>query len=405
MKKIFNNILLAGVALALTTSCDSDRDNNPTLLSEPSAIELNVITDSAEVIDLQTSESLHLSWSRPVVATSNAPLVVQYQVAVATSPSFSVVYDATAEDNSSADYQLLADVYTSCEADLDAADVNRAIEELNGWTAEDVPDFQTVYFKVFGAVRNADNAVLSATESNVVSHQFIPYYMELANLEPEIWYLTGSCIGNASWGNDVPTGCFPMQTDVSEIYDPATGHGNIFWVGYLTPDGFKLRGATDDGWATQWGQGDAFGSFVKNDGGSSNIAVPEAGVYKVTLNTATDELSVTEYSGTVHTFSGIAIAGTINDWTDTEMLPVHTYAGAENHDWYIELTLSADDEVKFKEVGSWDYNKGSNPITYSAGFYGYGETGGANIVVPADGTYLIIFNDITGFYRFIQTDI
>ena len=404
MKKIINHILLASVALALTTSCESDHDNNPILLSEPSAIELNPFTDSEQAIDLQTSESINLSWSRPVVATSHAPLVVQYQVAVATSPSFSVVYDATAENNSSADYQLLADVYTNCDVAVDAAAINRAIEELNGWTAEDIPALQTVYFKVFGAVRNADNAVLSATESNVITQSVIPYYVELANVEPEIWYLTGSCIGDASWSSDVPTGCFPMQTDASEIYDPATGHGNIFWVGYLTPDGFKLRGATNDGWATQWGQGDAFGSFVKNDGNSANIAVPEAGIYKVTLNTATDELSIAAYSGTAHTLSGIAIAGTINDWTDTEMLPVHTYAGAENHDWYIELTLNAEDEVKFKEVGSWDYNKGSNPITYSEGFYGYGETGGANIVVPADGTYLIVFNDITGFYRFIQTD-
>lgn len=401
MKKIFNSILLAGVVLAFTASCDSDRDNNPTLISSPGAIVLNTPAYSAENVDLYHSESLNLTWSQPQLTTSNAPMVMSYQVAVATSSTFSVAYDAAADDNSGADYTLLPTVYHNCFAAVSAEDINRAIEELNGWTSADVPSTTTVYFKVFGDVKDSDGGVHSSAQSNVVAAQVVPYYIELSAADPEIWYLTGSCVGDGSWGADVPTGCLPMQTDLAEVYDAKTGQGNIYWVGYLTSAGFKLRGATDDGWASQWGQGDAFGSFVKNDGGSANISVPVDGIYKVTLNTATDKLTVEEYGETPKVFSGMEISGSINDWGDTDMSPVHTYAGAENHEWYLEIALNEGDEVKFKEPGSWDYNRGSSPIQYAGGFYGYGEQGGANIIVPASGTYMIVFNDITGFYRFI----
>ena len=49
------------------------------------------------------------------------------------------------------------------------------------------------------------------------------------------------------------------------------------------------------------------------------------------------------------------------------MKPVHTYDGAENHDWMIIKDMKEKDEIKFKQLGTWDFNKGGSFITYSKG--------------------------------------
>ena len=96
----------------------------------------------------------------------------------------------------------------------------------------------------------------------------------------------------------------------------------------------------------------------------------------------------------------MAISGSFNEWGDTDMTPCST--GWENHDWYITYSFAAGDEVKIKQAGSWDFNKGGSFINYGEGMYVYGVGGGANLVFEEGGTYLIIFNDITGYIRFIK---
>ena len=83
------------------------------------------------------------------------------------------------------------------------------------------------------------------------------------------------------------------------------------------------------------------------------------------------------------------------------MTPCST--GWENHDWYIKYNLAAGDKIKFKDnTSSWDYNRGGTFINREDGMYGYGTQGGADLVIDEGGEYLIFFNDITGYYRFIK---
>ena len=96
----------------------------------------------------------------------------------------------------------------------------------------------------------------------------------------------------------------------------------------------------------------------------------------------------------------MAISGSFNDWGDTPMTPCSS--GWENHDWYISTDLSAGDEIKIKQADSWDYNKGGSFINDSDGMYVYGVSGGSNLKIAEGGKYLIIFNDITGYIRFIK---
>jgi hypothetical protein len=96
----------------------------------------------------------------------------------------------------------------------------------------------------------------------------------------------------------------------------------------------------------------------------------------------------------------MAISGSFNGWSDTPMTACST--GWENHDWYITYDFAAGDEVKIKQANSWDFNKGGAFVDYSEGMYVYGVGNGPNLVIPEAGKYMIIFNDITGYIRFIK---
>lgn len=85
------------------------------------------------------------------------------------------------------------------------------------------------------------------------------------------------------------------------------------------------------------------------------------------------------------------------------MTPVHAAAGENNHDWYVEMTFDAGAEVKFYDGVDWtSFNIGGTLNKLSDGGYGYGSSSGGNIKIEEAGTYIVIMNDITGYYRFIK---
>ena len=400
-------MLLGGVAF--WTSCSNDRDSNPTF-KQPETFVLNETNWRGSIFALETTtDSLILSWSQPAYTVENAPLVVTYTVDFSPKGTFTQAYNEAAEDNTGADY-VSFDAMTDCSVKLAAADLNKWIQTVCGYMSDDdIPASQRVSFRVRAAVQDATGAELNPITSNIVNISVLPYFMLLKAADPEIWYLLGSDIADGSWGEVIGEKCIPMQTMEDVTYSAATGQGKVQWIGYLAGNGFKLRGSLDDGWATQWGQGASFGEFVKNDGGSGNITVPTAGVYQITLYTdpalaakdGKNELNIEPYEGSAPVFGGMAIAGSFNGWSDAAMNPCST--GWENHDWYVEQTFAAGDEVKIKQAGSWDYNRGGKFVEYGDGYYAYGVQNGDNFFIPEPGgTYLILFNDITGYVRFIK---
>ena len=412
MKTIFKStILLAVAGLSLFTSCKDDRESNPTL-AQPTTFVLNEPSING-IIDLEkTSAPIVLTWSQPTPYNDyNAPVVPTYWIELSPTGQFNQAFDADAEDNTGADYFVLNETFNNGKnAEINANNLNTTMMQMLGWTEATIPAAQPLYVRVKSALRDASFNEYGVIYSNVITLMTAPYYVVLKPADPEIWWLIGADIADGSWGGDKGKCVIPMQTIEDQVYDTKAGQGKIQWVGYLGGGGFKLRGSMDDGWATQIGQGDAFGAFVKNDGGSGDITVPEAGVYKITLNTAelakagdketTSALTIEKYDGSAPVYSGMAISGSFNDWGDTEMTPCST--GRENHDWYITYTFAAGDEVKIKQAGSWDFNKGGTFVNYSEGMYVYGVGNGANLKMTEAGTYMILFNDITGYIRFIK---
>jgi hypothetical protein len=403
MKKIFSYAMLLFAGAFAFTSCSDDNDSNPTI-TQPTEFVLNSPADANGNIDLEKSKSIALTWSQPTPYTDfNAPVVPTYTVQFSTKGSFNKQYDANLEDNTGADFIALDETYASGQnALVNAAALNKAIMQLNpDWDETTTPEKLTLSIRVKAVIRDVSFREYNPIFSNVVSMNVIPFYTAISAADPEIWYLIGGDIADGKWGDEVGVSQVPMQSIAGFEYNKKTGQGEITWTGYLAGNGFKLK-KVPTSWDEQWGQGSAFGSFKKNDGGSSDIKVPEAGIYTVTLNTADDELKVEKYDGTPAVFSGMAISGTFNGWSDTAMEPLHTYAGAENHEWVITQSFTAGTEIKVKQVGSWDYNKGGEFVNYADGMYVYGVDNGSNLVIEEEGTYQILFNDITGFIRFIK---
>lgn len=378
-------------SLALLTACDADRDSNPTI-QQPTTFVLNTPAYAESDIDLNSSSVLRFTCSQPDYGYTAA---VSYKLQLSLTNSFTISVDE-AEEGQTPDYVALENTYTSCSIDADASLFAKGVMQLGQWEDGSVPATQTVNVRLVATVDQY------SVVSNVVNISVVPYFIELSDAEVEMWYLIGACIGDGAWTNSpsgIGTSLYPMSIVKDFEYDKKTGKGELTFTGYLTPDGFKLVHTLDSTWPDQWGQGSSFGTFVKNDGGSANISVPEAGYYTVKLDTKNDKLTVTKADITPTVYENMCITGDFagEGWPDNTMTAVNSVV-EKNHIWSYVLDASADTGVKFKLPGSWDTNWGSTTFPY-----GIGTAGGENIPVPA-GKYIVVFNDIDGSYAFIATE-
>ena len=335
------------------TACNDDRDSNPTLV-QPATFTLNNPVNT--LVDLAASTGIPFEWSQPDYG--GWPAAVEYQLEVSPTNdenSWKVSTDEAAADETGAtvaDYAILPSFYASCKGVMLASELAKALVQICQWDENSVPEKQTVYVRCSAVTPGATKVY-----SNVVSLEVNPYYIELADAPIELWYLVGEGIGSADWDNGAGSvatgGLIPMYPIAGNEYDKRTGQGEIEYAGYFQAGkGFKLVKIPGK-WDDQWGKnGD---DFVKNDGGSGNITVDADGYYRIRLNTATDELVIEPFDGTVG---------------------VHKFA-ADN---------------------AWDVNWGGNDFPY-----GIGSQNGPNIPIAA-GTYNVFFNDILGTYNFVAVE-
>lgn len=391
MKNIIKSTLLLGLAAVAFVACDKDIDSNPTLQT-PSTFKLNTPSYSQQVIELANSTSLNFTWSQP---DYGMPLSCKYGMQFSLDGNYTVSVDQSTADESGtlvANYWQPSSEYTVPSATVNADDLAKGLMQIAKWSSDDVPAEQVVYARAFSSVNN------DTIYSNVVSIKVVPYYIELSDAAPEIWYLVGGIIGDGSWGNSVDgigTSLLPMYTKAGAEYDKKTGTGEIEWAGYLPVGEFKIVKTPGD-----WTHGFVEGSvdspediWYRNgeEGNPDNIKVNEAGVYKITINTKDITINIEKLEGTT-AYTTMYASGDFNSWTETsdEMTPMTTCA-TECHNWKFEVTGAT--TIKFLQAG-WSPNWGDSAFPY-----GVGVTNGANIPV-SEGNWVVYFNDITGAYYF-----
>lgn len=408
--------LLVGI-ISLFASCSDDNDSNPTLI-QPKEFVLNTPAYANATIDLEKSTGLELTWSQPKYTADNAPINATYEVQVSPTNSFTVSTDEAAADESGEkvpDYAVLSNTTQKCNISASAEEMDKALVKILKWTEENVPAEQEMYVRVNAYILEGTSR-LNPVASNSVKLNVKPYYIELKDAVPTMWYLVGNMFG-AKWANDKNIGvdALPMFLKPNFSYDKKTGAGEIEYTNYfLTGDyndkaecdgaGFKILPASFNWDYSMNADGATKGTIIYRNGGSDggHIVAPEAGYYTITLNTADNTAKMEKYEGAVNNYGTIQISGSFNDWTDTAMLPYNT-EGVENNAWYYVMDVPAGDtaQFKFKIAGSWETSWGYGAEDGAINMYGKCESGGKNIGL-AEGKYVISFNDITGAFSIVK---
>lgn len=408
--------LLVGI-ISLFASCSDDNDSNPTLI-QPKEFVLNTPAYANETIDLEKSTGLELTWSQPKYTAENAPVNATYEVQVSPTNSFTVSTDEAAADESGEkvpDYAVLSNTTQKCDISASAEEMDKALVKILKWTEENVPAEQEMYVRVNAYILEGTSR-LNPVASNSVKLKVKPYYIELKDAVPTMWYLVGNMFG-AKWAGNKSIGedALPMFLKPNFSYDKKTGAGEIEYTNYfLTGDyndkaecdgaGFKILPASFIWDYSMNADGATKGTIIYRNGGSDggHIVAPEAGYYTITLNTADNTAKMEKYEDAVNNYGTIQISGSFNDWTDTAMLPYNT-EGVENHAWYYVMDVPAGDtaQFKFKIAGSRETSWGYGAEDGAINMYGKCESGGKNIGL-AEGKYVISFNDITGAFSIVK---
>ena len=409
--------LLVGI-ISLFASCSDDNDSNPTLI-QPKEFVLNTPTYANATIDLERSTGLELTWSQPKYTADNAPINATYEVQVSPTNSFTVSTDEAAADESGEkvpDYAVLSNTTQKCNISASAEEMDKALVKILKWTEGNVPAEQEMYVRINAYILEGTNH-LNPVASNSVKLNVKPYYIELKDAVPTMWYLVGNMFG-AKWAGNKSIGedALPMFLKPNFSYDKKTGAGEIEYTNYfLTGDyndkaecdgaGFKIMPSSFNWDYSMNADGATKGTIVNRNGGSDggHIVAETAGYYTITLNTADNTAKMVKYEGNVTNYGTIQIATSLDDFaSDTPMLPYNT-EGVENHAWYYVMEVPAGQTVsfKFKIAGSWDTNWGYGKADGDINMFGKCEAGGKNLGL-AEGKYVISFNDITGAFSIVK---
>ncbi len=420
--KYMMGALLFGI-ISLFASCSDDNDSNPTLI-QPKEFTLNTPEYINSTIDLEKSTGLELTWSQPKYTADNAPINATYEVQVSPTNTFTVSTDEAAADESGEkvpDYAALSNTTQKCNVSASAEEIDKALVKILKWTEGNVPATQEVYVRVNAFVQEGTSR-LNPVASNSVKLNVKPYYIELKDAVPTMWYLVGNMFG-AKWAGTKSIGvdALPMFLKPNFSYDKKTGAGEIEYTNYfLTGDyndkaecdgaGFKIL-PSDFNWDYSMNAilnnkiSAKKGTIENRNGGGDggHIVASEAGYYTITINTADNTAKMEKYEGNVTNYGTIQIATSLDDFaSDTPMLPYNT-EGVENHAWYYVMEVPAGQTVsfKFKIAGSWDTNWGYGAADGAINMYGKCEANGHNIGL-AEGKYCISFNDITGSFSIVK---
>ena len=409
--------MLVGI-ISLFASCSDDNDSNPTLI-QPTEFKLNTPEYVNSTIDLEHSTGLGLTWSQPKYTADNAPINVTYEVQVSPTNTFTVSTDEAAADESGEkvpDYAVLSHTTQLCKTSASAEEIDKALVKILKWTEDNVPAEQEMYVRVNAYILEGTSH-LNPIASNSVKLNVKPYYIELKDAVPTMWYLVGNMFGG-KWAGDKSIGvdALPMFLKPNFSYDKKTGAGEIEYTNYFLTDefndkaesavaGFKILPSSFNWDYSMDGGGKlkdniAYRGSTNSDGG--HILAGADGYYTITLNTANNTATMVKYEGNVTNYGTIQIAGSFNEWADTPMLPYNT-EGVENHAWYYVMEVPAGDPIqfKFKIAGSWDTSWGYGAEDGAINMYGKCDAGGKNIGL-AEGKYVISFNDITGAFSIVK---
>ena len=216
------------------------------------------------------------------------------------------------------------------------------------------------------------------------------YTYEIKEMASE-YYLVGAMQGWNANADGKTCILYPNSASEFTYTTKWEGDGNFkFWLGNEFGDWSKAFGTEVDMSREMTGN-------IKANGGA--IAVPEQNMfYTVTIDMTTMTYAWAKCDNQdPKTYGKIGVIGGFNNWAaDAEMTQ------AAPHNWYVQIKLDADTELKLRADGDWADNWGAEDgLDLSKNNYFDSKYNGGNIKVAA-GEYTIFFNDITGKMIFVK---
>ena len=191
MKNILKSSLLLLCGMGLFIACSDDNDSNPTL-QQPSTFPLNEPAYAAQIVDLQNSDEMRLTWSQPEYGF---PAEVSYDIQASLSGNFTISTDEANADESGSlipDYAVVASGCNGGAGTIDPSVLDRNLVQIGQWTQDNIPATQSVFIRAIATTAGAEPII-----SNVITVNVAPYYVALKDAAPELWYLVGECVGDA----------------------------------------------------------------------------------------------------------------------------------------------------------------------------------------------------------------
>ena len=256
-------LLPALVLPLLFTSCDDDRDSNPTLdlshLSEGFVLNTPALAEN-NTYDLKSAKSLKLTCSQPNYG--GIPYVVRYYVQVSIDPKF--VSDPTAT------HTELATSYKTAEMEVNASEVNDAVVALFQAANPDtsVPEEMPIYIRLRAVLEITADSNLGETYSNVITLPSVKAAYEAPDAKftdnlfligdgiqtsweswkaiPQVYGLTGNYYGviymqaggEFEWGTEIndEAGAGITEGDEHKIKVANAGWYTLYFKGKITED-------------------------------------------------------------------------------------------------------------------------------------------------------------------------
>ena len=198
MKKIYKFMLLPAMVLPLLfTSCDDDRDSNPTIdlshVDEEFVLNTPALAEN-NTYDLVSAKTLNLTCTQPNYG--GAPYGVEYYVQVSIDPEF--------KNDSTVTHTQLKTFYKRANMDVDASEVNSAVVALfqDAHPDTSVPEKMPVYIRLRAVIGGTTNPNYGQTFSNVITLPSVKATYKAPDAEfTDNLYLIGSSIqeGWKSW--------------------------------------------------------------------------------------------------------------------------------------------------------------------------------------------------------------
>ena len=346
MKKIFKFMLLPALVLPLLfTSCDEDRDSNPTLdlshLADGFVLNTPALAEN-NTYDLSSAKSLVLTCSQPNYG--GVPYSVTYYAQVSIDPAF--VSDATATH-----VELATPSSDASRLEFIASEVNDAVVSLFKAANPDasVPEDMPIYIRLRAVIRVAASSYLGETFSNVITLPSVKAVYQAPDAKfTDNLYLIGSSI-QTPWQSWKP---IPQVQGVA---------GNYYGIVYL-PAGGEFKWGTENndyrGINRLKAINDEAGAEI-SAGEEQNIKVANAGWYtlhfkgKITEDKKNIDWALTIYPTQVYLL-GACMNQTCDPWVFDEAYALKAPAD-KNGKWESPAFLASAELRAAVKVGTLDW--------------------------------------------------